>query len=107
MSGRNDAEPEGGHTPEKFNDFTEQLETGLLVQDMLNVLSPREQKILRLYFLKNATQQTIAKQLQFSQGHVFRILQKALAKCKKYLQKTLGETQRSKRTPKSAKKRRR
>lgn len=107
LSGRNDAEPDGGHLPEKFTDFTEKLETGLLVQDMLNILTPREQKILRLYFLKNATQQTIAAQLKLSQGHVFRILQQAILKCKKYLKKTLGETQPAKpvkHTPKSVKK---
>lgn len=104
MSGRNDAEPEAGHVPEKFNDFTEKLETGLLVQDILNTLSPREQKILRLYFLKNATQQTIAEQLHLSQGHVFRILQQALEKCKHYLNNTLGNTPRVTRTPKLIKK---
>lgn len=106
LSGRNDAEPDGGHLPEKFSDFTEKLETGLLVQDMLHVLSPREQKVLRLYFLKNATQQTIASQLKLSQGHVFRILNQAIQKCKKYLQK-IGETTPAKHTPRSAKKRHR
>ena len=111
LSGRNDAEPDGGHLPEVFSDFTEKLETGLLIQDMLHELSPREQKILRLYFLKNATQQTIAAQLQLSQGHVFRILQQAIDKCKKYLQTTMGETEKTKQkpkhTPKVIKKRRR
>jgi RNA polymerase sigma-B factor len=104
LSGRNDAEPDGGHLPEKFTDFTEKLETGLLLQDMLNILSPREQKILRLYFLKNETQQTIATQLKLSQGHVFRILQQAIKKCKKYLQKTVGEITIVRRTPKLVKK---
>ncbi len=106
LSGHNDAEPDGGHLPEKFNDFTEKLETGLLLQDMLKILSPREQKILRLYFLKNETQQTIALQLKLSQGHVFRILKQAIKKCKKYLQKTMGSTNTVKRTPKLAKKHR-
>ena len=55
------------------------------LKDALSNLEEREKKIIQLRYYEGYTQSEIAEQLELSQMHISRLLQKAIKKLKKYL----------------------
>lgn len=72
------------------SDFEEKVDNLVLLSRIMDILSFREKKILQLYYGDNMTQKEIADRFNISQVYVFRIINKALARCRKALDKERG-----------------
>jgi RNA polymerase sigma-B factor len=62
--------------------FTNRIDQILCIESAMQHLSPREQKMIHLYFLRSATQREIAKLFHISQAQVVRVISRALEQCK-------------------------
>jgi RNA polymerase sigma factor (sigma-70 family) len=61
----------------------------ILIYDALNTLEPKEQSIVKLYYLAGFSEEDIASSYHISIPRVNQIKKRALAKCKLQLEKKL------------------
>lgn len=73
-----------------ISDFEDKIDNLVLLSKIMDKLSFRERKILQLYYGDNMTQKEIADRFNISQVYVFRIINKALARCRSALDKERG-----------------
>jgi RNA polymerase sigma-B factor len=71
--------------------FSDKLENTIFMENILNSLSYREMKVLRMYFINKQTQRDIAERFKISQAHVFRVLNKALEHAKSKIKEVLKD----------------
>ena len=63
----------------------EELENRLLIEELLQQLSEREQQLIKMRYFENATQSQIAAELGTSQVQVSRMEKKILLQMRKYM----------------------
>ena len=70
---------------EKHKVSPEELENKLLIEELLQQLSGREQQLIKMRYFENATQSQIAAKLGTSQVQVSRMEKKILLQMRKYM----------------------
>lgn len=63
-------------------DFEDNIDNTLFLREVMEMLSFRDRKILRLYMLDNIKQKELAKRFKLSQVGIHRVINKALEQCR-------------------------